>query len=43
MGRNARAAAEARSWTRIFDDLMDHYSRAAHQGNGDTDRVSLPR
>ena len=29
MGRNARAAAEARNWTCIFDDLMDHYSRAA--------------
>ncbi len=29
MGQNARAAAEARSWTRIFDDLMDLYARAA--------------
>lgn len=39
MGRNARLAAEARSWTRVFDDLMDHYSRAARQGNGGTARA----
>lgn len=33
MGRNARTAAEARSWNRIFDELMDHYRRAAATGN----------
>lgn len=29
MGRRARTAAEARSWTRIFEELMDHYRLAA--------------
>ena len=29
MARRARKAAEARSWTRIFDELMGHYRRAA--------------
>lgn len=29
MGRRAREAAEARSWTRIFDELMGHYRRLA--------------
>lgn len=29
MGRRARRAAEARSWTRIFEELMDHYRVAA--------------
>lgn len=39
MGRSARLAAEARSWTRVFDDLMDHYSRAARRDNGGTARA----
>lgn len=29
MGRHARAAAEARSWNRTFDELMSHYRRLA--------------
>ncbi|MDE2655183.1 MAG: glycosyltransferase [Gemmatimonadota bacterium] len=29
MGRKARLAAEARSWTRVFDELMGHYRRLA--------------
>ena len=34
MGRRARQAAEARSWTRIFDDLMGHYRRFAAGRDG---------
>ncbi len=34
MGRNARLAAEARSWGRIFDDLMSRYSRIASATGG---------
>ena len=29
MGQWARAAAEARSWDQIFDDLQQHYRQAA--------------
>ena len=29
MGHRAREAAQARSWTRIFDELMEHYRRVA--------------
>ena len=34
MGLNARQAAEARSWTRIFDELMGHYRRLAASREG---------
>lgn len=35
MGHRARAAAEARSWDRIFDELSQHYRRAVeHAGAG---------
>ncbi len=34
MGRDARQAAEARSWTRIFDELMGHYRRLAAAREG---------
>ena len=34
MGRSARQAAEARSWTRVFDELMGHYRRIATTRGG---------
>ena len=34
MGLKARQAAEARSWTRIFDELMGHYRRLAASREG---------
>jgi phosphatidylinositol alpha 1,6-mannosyltransferase len=32
MGQNARAFAETRSWTSIFDQLLGHYLAALHKG-----------
>ena len=39
MGQRARAAAEARSWDQIFDELVQHYHRAAER----PPRVDLAR
>lgn len=43
MGRNARSAADARSWNCIFDELMDRYSRAARRANGGADPAAPGR